>query len=67
MHRLKNIKMKEMKDANGRKRTRAQRVTRSEVVVGRLELRHLNSLLRRHLLYMLQSNELVLKELLNTR
>jgi hypothetical protein len=44
-----------------------QEVTRSEVVVRELELRHLKSLLMHHLLYMLQCNELVLKVLLSAR
>jgi hypothetical protein len=37
LHRVKNIKMKELKDTNDKKRTRASReATRSEVVVGEL-------------------------------
>jgi hypothetical protein len=44
-----------------------QEATRSEVVVGRLKLRHLKSLLLHHLLYMLQCIELVLKVLLSAR
>jgi hypothetical protein len=45
-----------------------QEATRSEVVVVvGVKLRHLNSLLLCHLLYMLQYNELVLKVLLSDR
>jgi hypothetical protein len=44
-----------------------QEVARREVVVGVVGMWHLNSLLLRHLLYMLQCNELVLKVLLGAR
>jgi hypothetical protein len=71
LHRLKN-NMK-MKENEGTKRLmignipKLHEAAQREVVVGVLELWHLNSLLLCHLLYMLQCNELVLKVLLSAR